>query len=297
MIPRTLHYCFGLSSDFGDKAWSLVHHVCLRSAVERIKPTNVRFYCQHEPQGPWWELSRKVVTVEKVSAPREIFGNRVMHVAHQADVLRLEMLLERGGIYLDADVFVHQNFTNLLNNSTAMGEQRIGGSIRGLCNAVILSEAQSPFLARWHSAYRSFRSRGRDEHWDEHSVRIPYALSREFPSEITILPSTAFFWPTFSREDLALIFASKTPLDLRNTYATHLWESLAWEQYLQDLTPGTVRSVDTNFHSWARPMVADLPDDYGTPTGVARFASDLRKLRRRVRSAVRPARPTAASLV
>jgi hypothetical protein len=34
MIPRILHLCFGMSPDFGGKPWSLVHHVCLSSALE-----------------------------------------------------------------------------------------------------------------------------------------------------------------------------------------------------------------------------------------------------------------------
>src|SRR5262249_22978403 len=48
-------------------------------------------------------------------------------------------------------------------------------------------------------------------------------------------------------------------------YANHLWESNAW-QFLDDLTPGRVRSVESNFHHWARPFLPDLPDSYGAPT-------------------------------
>jgi hypothetical protein len=40
-IPKILHYVFGMDYDFGGKPWSLVHHVCLRSAIERIKPERV----------------------------------------------------------------------------------------------------------------------------------------------------------------------------------------------------------------------------------------------------------------
>jgi hypothetical protein len=297
MIPKILHYCFGLSSGFGEKKWSLVHHVCLKSAVERIKPTDVRFYCEHEPEGPWWDLSRKLVSIEKITAPQEIFGNPLTHVAHQADVVRLEKLLTMGGIYLDIDVLVHKDFADLLDYHAVMGEQHVGGTVRGLCNAVILAEAQAPFLSRWLAAYRSFRSRGRDEYWDEHSVRVPYTLSRQFPDEITRLPSSAFFWPTFTQEDLALIFVSGTRIDMTNAYATHLWESLAWEPYLEDLTPGQVRAVDTNFHYWARPMLETLPDNYGRSATTVRLTRRLRKLARRTRAlltrAIQPQRASA----
>jgi Glycosyltransferase sugar-binding region containing DXD motif len=148
MIPKVLHYCFGMSSDAGGKPWSLVHYACLKSAIEHIKPKDVFFYCEHEPTGPWWELSRGNVTVERVKAPREIFGNPVVHFAHRADIVRLEKLLSRGGIYLDADVFVHTTFDQLLGHAAVLGRQVVDEKDLGLCNAVILAEAQAPFLRR-----------------------------------------------------------------------------------------------------------------------------------------------------
>lgn len=178
MIPRVLHYCFGMSRTFGGKSWSLVHYACLKSAIERIRPMDVCFYFEHEPSGPWWELTRRLVTLRKLRAPREIFGNPLLHPAHRADVVRLEMLLEKGGIYLDADVFVHREFDDWFAESTVLGEEREGGGrLSGLCNAVIIAEAQAPFIRRWYSQYRTFHSRGFDEDWDKHSVRIPYWLS------------------------------------------------------------------------------------------------------------------------
>ncbi|HKD48957.1 MAG TPA: glycosyltransferase, partial [Rhizomicrobium sp.] len=120
-IPKILHYTFGMAPDFGGKPWSLVHHVCLKSAVERIKPEKVCFYCQFEPSTPWWNLSRELLTVVKIAAPQEIFGRPLKHVAHQSDVVRLQRLIAEGGIYLDADVLVHRSFDDLLDNSTVLG--------------------------------------------------------------------------------------------------------------------------------------------------------------------------------
>jgi hypothetical protein len=257
------------------------------SAVRRIDPTDVFFYCEYEPAGPWWDLTRRMVTVERLRAPREISGNPLLHPAHRADVVRLEKLLSLGGIYLDADVFVHSSFDRLLSHSTVLGEQRVDGNVTGLCNAVILAEAHAPFLTRWYSEYRSFRSTGHDTYWDEHSVRIPYQLSRQFPGEITVLPHSAFFWPAFAAEELTLIFDSAAPIDISGAYANHLWESLAWVRHLEHLTPRRVRSVDSNFHFWARPTLAGLPDAYGAPTVTARFARFVRRLKGRVRSAMR----------
>lgn len=286
MIPKVLHYCFGMSPDFGGKPWSLVHYVCLRSAVERIKPKDVLFYCEYEPVGPWWELTKPMVTVHKIAAPREVFGNPLLNGAHRADVVRLEKLLSAGGIYLDADVFVHRSFDPLLAHPAVLGEERVRGTVVGLCNAIILAEAGAPFLKKWHSEYRWFRSKGHDAYWDEHSVRVPYELSKSFPDEVAVLPHAAFYWPTFEEEDVNRIFNSSAPIDISGAYANHLWESPAWERYLEHLTPRRVRAVDTNFHFWVRPMVESLADDYGAPTLSDYLARGFRRGTRRVRKVV-----------
>jgi hypothetical protein len=286
MIPKVLHYIFGMASRTGGKPWSLVHYVCLRSAIERIRPTDVFFYCEDEPTGPWWELTCGLVSVERIKAPREIFGNPLLHDAHRADVVRLENLLRKGGIYLDVDVFVHGAFDSLLGHATVLGKQVVDETVIGLGNSIILAEPQASFLKRWYSEYASFRSKGQDAYWDEHSIRLPYELSKRFPDEITILPHTAFFWPTHTTEDLELIFDSTSPIDISRVCATHLWETLAWEPYLEHLTPRRVRGFDTNFHRWARPMIAELPNDYGAPTVSARLTRGVRHMKRRVRSVV-----------
>jgi len=44
---------------------------------------------------------KEFVTLNQVQAPTEIFGRKIYHCAHRSDVLRLTMLKEHGGIYMD----------------------------------------------------------------------------------------------------------------------------------------------------------------------------------------------------
>lgn len=294
-IPKLLHYTFGMARDFGGKPWSLMHHVCLMSAIERIRPEKTFFYCQYEPTGPWWQLSRPHVELVQIEAPKEIFGRPLKHVAHQSDVVRLQKLIEHGGIYLDADVLVQRDFDDLLDNSTVLGQEGEGGEY-GMANAVILAEPAAPFICRWLEAYRSFRSQGRDEYWNEHSVQLPVKLAREHPDEIAILSPKAFFWPLWTDSHLDWIFRSNRPIPVDGVYANHLWESNAW-QFIDGLTPGQVRGRETNFHRWARPFVADLPDDYGAPTFTDRWRKTQyavsQKMERKVKGLGRRAKAAA----
>jgi mannosyltransferase OCH1-like enzyme len=71
----------------------------------------------------------------------------ILWFIHRADIVRLERLLEVGGIYLDADVLVHRDFDDLLHHSTVLGKEGVKPQY-GLCNAVILSRPEAPFLRR-----------------------------------------------------------------------------------------------------------------------------------------------------
>jgi hypothetical protein len=284
MIPKILHFCYGLTPDFGGQPFGLVHYACIRSAVERIKPDQAFLYCEFEPKGPWWDLTKDIVQVVKIEAPREVFGNPLLHPAHRADVVRLQKLLECGGIYLDCDVFVHRSFDDLLAHSAVLGDNREGNKFR-LCNAVILSEPGAPFLRRWYEQFRMFRSKGRDDYYDELACTFPTRLATEFPDEVTILPLTAFFWPSWQKKDLPLMFVSREPLVSPDAYANHLWQGGTWDPFLEDLTPGKVRKVDSAFHYWVRPMVSHLPADFGQPPLMRRLAREARRFARRLRSA------------
>ena len=105
----------------------------------------------------------------------------------------------------------------------------------------ILAQPHSQFLLRWLEEYRSFHwDVAAPETWNEHSVKLPARLARAYPSEITVLPHTALYWPLWIKEHLDWIFASNRPIPFDQTYANHLWEYAAWKEHLEDLTPGRV---------------------------------------------------------
>lgn len=262
-IPRILHYCFGMAPDFGGKPWSLVHYVCLRSAIEHIRPEQVYFYFEHEPQTAWWKLVEPLINKVKIEAPRQIFGRPLLSPAHRADAVRMMALADRGGIYLDADVMVHRDFDDLLGNNVVLGQEGADGQY-GLCNAVILARPHSEFITRWLDQYRWFRGTFHDQpFWNEHSVQLPHFMSKLFPQEITVLGQDAFFGMSWRAEDMYRLFVAPDVIDVSKMYASHLWETVSWP-YVSELTPGILRSSRTNFSMWALPYLEGLSDDFGS---------------------------------
>lgn len=98
----------------------------------------------------------------------------------------------------------------------------------GLCNAVMAGVPGARFARHWLDLYSSFRSRGRDVLWDEHSVLLPARLATScklLSSAVTILPPKRFF-PFYWDEarSVMLGYDQRRLRSIRkNSYVVHLW--------------------------------------------------------------------------
>ena len=247
MIPNRFHFCYGLAPAPQDFLY--VHYLAIYSAIVLNRPERATVYYHYEPKGKWWQEAHALADFQQVDPPAEIHGRPLKHFAHQADVLRLQRLLQDGGIYLDVDTLCLRPFAPLLEHKTVMGLQ----PGRGLCNATILSEADAPFLRKWLDSYRSFRSVGHDRYWDEHSVIVPNALARleEMRSHVTVMPSHAFFYPNFTH--WRTLFGPDIT-GFAQSYSVHLWETFSLPQ-LRLMTPQAVAEGTSAYAQLARKVL------------------------------------------
>ena len=123
-------------------------------------------------------------------------------------------------------------------------------NVKGLCNAVMLAEPGAQFIEHWLETYSTFRSTGTDAFWSEHSVTIPYKLSKEYPFLVTKLSPYTFHYPIYDEMGLSLLF--EKDVFFKNAFVHHLWESMAWEKYLKDLSIDYIKTVDTTYNRIAR---------------------------------------------
>ncbi|WP_394766521.1 glycosyltransferase [uncultured Paludibaculum sp.] len=212
----------------------------------------MNFYYQYEPSGYWWDKAKPYLNLIPVTSPSEVFCNPLLHPAHKADVMRLDILLDRGGVYLDLDVISLKPFSPLLEFDVVLGEERNVG----LCNAVILARPRAPFLSRWRNAYCSFDAK----EWNSHSVKVPRMLADEAPDEVHIVDHKKFFWPMYWREHLRSFFVEAGSSFCAESYCVHLWESLTWP-HIRKLTVKHLLTVDSEFCSLVRQYVSDTMDE------------------------------------
>jgi len=249
MIPNNLHYVH-LSNN--GRPWKLHHYLSVKSAYVRSKVSKIYMWVDEEPTGEWWEKTKPMVECIHIEAPSEIFGIPITQLAHKSDVLRLQILLEHGGIYVDTDTIFVKDFLSLLHNKFVLGQQAPNGS-EGLCPAVILSEPNSVFAQHWLAGFKDHFHGGPpgSDTWCTHSVHYPLWLSKQLSNEITILDHETFFWPLYHQDHIEAMFEQNH--DFPNAYSHHLWES-SGKKYLDNLTESDIITTNTTFSN----LVKDL---------------------------------------
>jgi len=246
-IPNEYHVIFlGSGSQAASKPFSLIHYLAIASCQHVNGSDLINFYYDRQPSGLWFERAKPYLRLVHVDPPDHIFGNPLSHPAHKADVLRLQILLEKGGIYLDTDVISVRPFADLRDFDVVLGREYGVG----LCNAVILAKAEAVFLEEWLSSYRSFSGK----EWNTHSVKVPQELAHRRAADVHILDHRKFFWPMYWAEDFAAFTLRPGSRFSAESYCVHLWASITWP-YLAGLTPTTLCETNSEFCSLVRPYV------------------------------------------
>lgn len=247
MIPNIVHFVY-----INERPWKLHHYLSVKSAT-RLNPDKINIWLDEEPKGEWWELTKPLVNIEYVDPPTEIFDIPITQPAHKSDVIRLQVLLENGGIYADTDTIFVKPFNDLLNYQFVMGAQGPGGQ-EGLCPAIILSEKDATFGYEWLAGFKEYFKGGPpgSEDWCTHSVAYPAYLASQKPHNITILNHEAFFWPMYHQSHIEMLFEQNHTFP--NAFSHHLWES-SGAKYLDNLTIEEIKNTNTTFTNLVKDLV------------------------------------------
>lgn len=208
----------------------------------------------NEPSGQWWDEIKPSIHAIHMPMFDYFMGARFYHYAHKSDVVRLLMLRELGGVYLDMDTITVRPFTDLLKHDFGMAVQAsVHDAAAGLCNAVMWGRPNAEFLRIWIGEYGSFKSKGRDHLWDYHSVKLPALLAREHADKITILNHRAFFYPLWT--DLERILLSERGERFlpyfAEAYGFHLWNG-ATEEALRRVSPKWIETSTSAYAHFVR---------------------------------------------
>lgn len=259
-IPRVFHFVFALREQ--REPFHLLHYLCLASCLAVNRPKAVVFHYRHEPFGPWWERIRFRLELRQVEdAPAGFDTERYdktsegrlirrlgIDYAHEADFLRMDILLAEGGIYADMDtLFVRSYPDEWLADRFVIGEEYAplepGATLRpSLCNAVMMARAGDPFARAW----RDGMAGAFDGRWNSHSCREAGKLWQWHPEQLRVLPSVYFYRYGSTPEGLASLL-EETDDDHPDLFSVHLWAHLWWGAARRDMSELHAGMIDENW--------------------------------------------------
>ena len=109
-IPSLIHLVWMTRKQ--NESMKFHHFISFLSVMKRIRPSQIRFYYDNLPIGQYWDeilnlvnkTSTATLMLIKTENPRFIGGKEIKVNEHGSDVVRLDMIRQYGGIYLDLDV-------------------------------------------------------------------------------------------------------------------------------------------------------------------------------------------------
>ena len=255
-IPRTTHFVFGLRPQV--EPFHLVHYLAVASCAAVLAPERIVVHCHELPYGLYWDLARPLVELRRVEPVAAVvdfeYDDPVVQrysYAHQADVVRLDVLLEHGGLYADIDtLFVTPPPAGLWDAPAVIGREadvldpRTGRLRTSLSNALLMAEPGAAFVARWREEIEG----SLDGTWSAHSCFLADDLARAHPDEVHVEPERTFhaFPPTV--DGLRRLLVDRET-DLGGIVSIHLAAHLWWGEGRRDFSTVHAQQID---EAWIR---------------------------------------------
>ena len=230
-IPKIIHLLY-----FGETEFLNFHHRCIHSMLQYMPEYDIRVYNAKEPIGnDYWDdiKNQPRISIHKLEPPVYFDGFELKYFQYKADVVRLELLYEHGGIYLDIDMIIIRPFHEVFSSghSFYISEERrasSGSETGALINAFLAAKPKNEFIKLWLNEFKSGLRLGI---WAHHIRDSNKQLMNEHPHyvhryRIKVL-NWKLFMPLHWQDTEAFIRSETIPYEFPpESYGTHLWETI-----------------------------------------------------------------------
>ena len=216
-IPNLVHFVHLLQPNQDlDFEFSFPQFIAIYSAYHYLRPDTIYIHTNVEEDrveqiirnttNPYTKAVCNLPTVQfKFSEVRNETsrGIPVLKLAHQSDFVRLNILKDYGGIYLDEDAYVLRDLRPLrrTNFENIIGRQKDGD----ICNAVIMATRNNNMM----TAYHTLSDTVFDGSWTRHSAELLSILAKEFAAieyQVLVMPQDVFFPLSWFEADLQTLY-------------------------------------------------------------------------------------------
>jgi hypothetical protein len=304
-IPKIVHMIF-----FGETSLEPQHVRSIISVLEHMcKPYVHRQNCEcyklyfhtcFDSEGPIlrtnsaWQLftSYDNFVVKQIEAPQEFDGFKMEYVQYKADIARINVLKEHGGVYIDCDILVTRAFDQLIDQTPdchgiiprffvseegprTEEQKRRAIPNEQVLNAFLACTRAHPLLDLW---LEETKGRIREGEWAYH-IRLNEFVWLQNPCSlakygIKVLESKHFF--AHSWQNLPLWATDQKLEPKEGEYGYHMWNTISSKNGLKgaSILPGAEYSEKTTYTDLAEAAIL-----ISTTESVQKRISALRVLR------------------
>ena len=172
-IPKIIHLIYLNQRPLKD-----FNYKCIKSIIKHMPEYQIYIHNDIEPDCDEWNELKKYsnISIKKINRIKEFDGFPISHVQYEADIHRMYLLYEYGGIYLDMDIFIIKDITPLLDgHSLYIAKETEDNFI----NCVLISEPKNEFIFIW---LKYFATGLRMGIWGWHIRDLPKLLLNKFPN-------------------------------------------------------------------------------------------------------------------
>ena len=103
-IPKIVHLVW-----YREKEMDFMMYLSLRSVMTILRPDKVFIHGDNLLHGKYFDKFKKDPRVHCIyrEVPGTIFGHKVLYTQHKSDIIRADVLLKYGGIYMDSVSYTH----------------------------------------------------------------------------------------------------------------------------------------------------------------------------------------------
>ncbi|KAL4225044.1 hypothetical protein ACF0H5_015738 [Mactra antiquata] len=146
-VPNVAHYVW-----YTRGKMSFIGFLSMLSVVRFVRPCVILIHGEL-PYGRYWDAITyfypNFVHIKR-DIPTHVFGTKIRLTCHSSDIMRIEALIQYGGLYLDMDTVLVRSIESLMDFPFVLSSQNYG--VFG--SAFIMSEINATFLHLWMNEYR-----------------------------------------------------------------------------------------------------------------------------------------------
>ncbi|XP_012934984.1 uncharacterized protein LOC106011108 [Aplysia californica] len=209
-VPNIVHLVA-----FTNPTMSFRNAIGFYSIFTVAKPCLVLLHSDVELEGPNWDIMAPSATnlVRVHRKPLDYINKRkIKFVQTKADLARIDVLAEYGGIYLDSDMVIFRNMDIFRAVQFAANK---AGSNANLANGIMFSVPGAELLKIWRDHWKTYLGTS----WNSHSVLLITKLAKWHPTLMSELGPIFIKFGPANQEKLY-----KRNCHLKESYAAHLFK-------------------------------------------------------------------------